>query len=189
MRQRFYFLYVHSKLYYGIQCRKHFLRQCKWPAQYYTVEKKPPNIYPTEKRKKKKRKSCFFFYYSMAHPLKPQTHPAASLKYTFHSVASVVMGSTNKCERFHVLYALLQLGCWFSVVKTSRSVCQRLSWWQRGEQQRREEKEKARKGGEVQWEVKNPLYTQTAWLSIRNCKSFPLLFLLFFYLLALLKQN
>lgn len=53
------YLYVHSKLYYGIQCRKHFPSQCKWPAQYYTVENK--NQYITH-RKKVERKSCFLFY-------------------------------------------------------------------------------------------------------------------------------
>lgn len=44
-KHRRQYLYVHSKLYYGIQCRKHFPSQCKWPAQYYSGKQ-------TQKRKK-----------------------------------------------------------------------------------------------------------------------------------------
>lgn len=81
-------LYVHSKLYYGIRCRKP--SQCKWPAQYYTVEKKKQKVIFNPQKKIRKKNlllllplSLYYpllgFYYKNPTPLQPSVHIQPSI--------------------------------------------------------------------------------------------------------------
>lgn len=185
-------LYVHSKLYYGIQCRKSFPSQCKWPAQYYTVENKTQYIIH---RKDEKKIPLFLLLYcpllgflmSTLRGKKSKDPPRCSLHMYTSRTTCVCVDPTMEWRNLkyeltvwslnfplddvvipafsHISLPMLKSSIHrlYSVLPRRR---QSMCWWRRGEQHARG-RVKAEEGGKgevlrVGWGDENPLYIQ--WL-------------------------